>query len=85
MGLVLVQVLKLWNARGEEQGHPIKVRTKILAPNGGPITRLAFHPHKAQLAAAFGDGSLTLFNIAHANDSQQGAMTPSLLLESPAG
>ena len=80
-----MQVLKLWNARGEEQGHPIKIRTKILAPNGGPITRLAFHPHKAQLAAAFGDGSLTLFNIAHANDHQQGAMTPSLLLESPAG
>lgn len=58
-------MVKLWNARGEEQGSPIRIHTSLLAARPGPISALAFHPHRLQLAAATADPFVTLFEIRH--------------------
>lgn len=60
-----MQMVKLWNVRGEEQGSPIRIHTSLLAARPGPISHLAFHPHRLQLAAATADPFLTLFELRH--------------------
>ena len=58
-------MVKLWNARGEEQGLPIRIHTRLLAARPGPLTHMAFHPHRLQLAVATGDPFVTLFELNH--------------------
>lgn len=58
-------MVKLWNARGEEQGLPIRIHTHLLAARPGPLSHLAFHPHRLQLAVATDDPFVTLFELHH--------------------
>ena len=58
-------MVKLWNARGEEQGLPIRIHTHLLGARPGPLSHLAFHPHRLQLAVATDDPFVTLFELNH--------------------
>ena len=74
-----LQMVKLWNIRGEEQGSPIRIHTHLLAARPGAISHLAFHPHRLQLAAATDDPFVTLFELHQpALDSLARASSPAL-------
>ena len=60
---MLVQVVKLWSATGEQRGV-VRTQTSLLnSQRIGPITSLAFHPHRPILASSGGDAMVTLYPI----------------------
>ena len=59
-----LQVVKVWNSRGEQQGKQLRAHTSLLdAGRIGPVAALAFHPYKLQLASGGRDHVAVLIQL----------------------
>lgn len=58
-----MQVVKLWNASGEQKGV-VRTQTSLLnSQRIGSISCLRFHPHRPLLASGSADAMVTLYPI----------------------
>ncbi len=61
------QFIKVLTLGGEQLGNIIKYHDGFLGQRIGPVSCLAFHPHRMMLAASFTDSIVSIYSTAENN------------------